>query len=169
MFEAIFHMFATIFQFGVSGMLFILLFWLKLRHIMLLIYPIVSERCCVWLNGAVHTIIGLVAVGCLLDPLIAGAASVTIHAPTQFPTTKDNLQVRVIPLGFSGPAGGGRTVYAAFDSRGVAEVTVVMRVLETRMEIAIIDRSRPSEVVDEKSVYISPFVRSRLATKLVVF
>jgi len=129
----------------------------------------VSERCRVWLNRAVHTIIGLVAVGGLVDPWIAGSASVTIHAPTEFPTTKDNLRVRVIPVGFSGPAGGDRTVYAAFDSRGVAEVTVLMRALETRTEIEIIDRSSPSQVVANTSVYISPFVRHQLATKLVVF
>ncbi len=162
-------MFETTVQFAVGGILLVFLFWWELGHLVNMVCPPEWERISMWLNRIVRFAVGLVAVGCLADPLIPGAAHLTIHAPTKFPTTQDNLQVRVVPTGFRGPAGGDRTVYSGFDTRGVAEVTVAMGMLETRMRIEVFDQTRPSPKVVMANVYVSPFVRRQISTRVVAF
>jgi hypothetical protein len=162
-------MFETIVQFAVGGIFLVFLVWWKLADLVCLVCPPESKRIRIWLNSVVHTVVGLVALSCLVDPLIPGSVNMTIHAPPKFPTTQDNLQVRVVPVGFRGSVGGDRTVYSVFDTRGVAEVTVTMGMLETRMKIEVFDQTLPSQMVAMANVYVSPFVRRQIAAKVVVF
>jgi len=104
---------------------------------------------------------------CLLDPLMSGTATLTIHAPSAVPVTLDTLVVETIPVGFLGEAGGDRARYNNFDDRGISQVTVNLGLLETFVKLRVFDKSSPSRSVITESIYISPFVRRRLSTKVV--
>jgi hypothetical protein len=163
--------FNTIIQFIVGGILLILLVWKKLNEFLDVFFSIFPwpPRIRVVLRSVVRAAVGLVAIACLVDPLIPGTACVTIYAPKRLATPIDSLEVRVVPVGFSGPAGGNRTIYSGFDARGVAEIVADMGMFETRIKVEVFDQSRPSHVVAMTGAYVSPFVRRQITNTVVKF
>jgi hypothetical protein len=164
----------TILQFLASGILVCLIVWLKFYHVERAVEVGAprSPKLTAWIKAAAHVGLGLIAAGCLLDPLIPGEAGLTIKVstdPSTYPTLLENLRARVIPVGFQGPAGGNRVAYAAFGRDGSAEVVADLALLETQVQIEIFDQTRPSELIKSTTVYLSPFVRRQLINKTVSF
>ena len=153
--------------FLVGGLLLCAVVGWKLREILHILQPGLTLRARI--RAVAWLIVGMVAVGTLVDPMIAGRAALTVDAPTRFPTTRDNLRVRMVPLGFGGYAGGDRTVYSAFDASGVAEVSVDMEPFETWLKAEVIDQLEPTKVVAVRQIYVSPFVRRQWSKGSVVF
>ncbi|HYA41035.1 MAG TPA: hypothetical protein VEF34_07010 [Syntrophobacteraceae bacterium] len=159
----------TFIEFAGGGIVLVLVFWGKLAGLIDLLCPREWKQVRRRLQTASHLAVGFLAAACLLDPLIPGTAIITVQAPKTFPTLQENLRVQIVPIGFCSPAGASRAGSADFDSRGVAEVRLRMRMFETRALVEIFDKSRPSQLVATKSVYISPFVRRQLTTKKILF
>jgi hypothetical protein len=126
-----------------------------------------------WLRHLIELMLSAVVLAAALDlfvdPLVAGVAEIEIHAPADPPTTTDHLQVRVVPIGLSGPRGGTRTIVGEFDAGGVAIVNVPLEMLESRVNVDVLDPTLTNPVVERRSVYLSPFVRRSLWNRVVDF
>jgi hypothetical protein len=157
---------------GAAGLC--LITWIELRHFRKVMELGGSKwpQLVIWSKALAHIAIVFVATACFLDPLVPGVANLTIRFPTEssaYPTTLDNLQARVIPVGLLGQAGGDRISYAVFNVDGSAEVNANLSFLETAVQIQVFDQTRPTELVMSTTVYLSPFVRRQLAKKVVSF
>ena len=97
-----------------------------------------------------------------IDPLVPGSAHLRITAPMPT-TTLDNLLIRVVPIGPKGPLAGAEPVFAYFDPGGNALLSASVGPLQSRVQIDVLDESLPgNQIVAQKSVYLSPFVRRQL-------
>ncbi len=159
----------TVLQFLLAAFALVVMVWVELTDIVRLLCPADWKRLSAWLKRAIQVVAVFVATGCIVDPLIPGTANLTIHAPSAIPMTLDTLVVETIPVGLLGEAGGERTCYDVFDARGISQVTVKLGLLETRVKLRVFDKSAPSRSIITESVYVSPFVRSQLTTKVVHF
>lgn len=157
----------TIVQFVVGGTLLVFAVWWKLKELREGVSVFLPHQVSAWARFATQLCLGVIAIGAIIDPMISGTAIMEIHAPKEFPTTLDNLRVRVVPTGFSGTAGI-RTVTSSFDQRGVAVVPVAFGILESRANIEVFDESRSSPPLARRNVYISPFIRRQLSILLVI-
>jgi hypothetical protein len=73
----------------------------------------------------------------------------------------NNLRVSATPIGYLGPAPDKRSAYSDFDQSGLAIVEVKCELLESRLQIDIIDQTM-SGTVKTMTVDVSPFVRLQL-------
>lgn len=121
-----------------------------------------------WLKRAIQVAAVFVAT-CFVDSLVPGTASLIIYAPNEIPMRLATLQVEIIPVGLLGEAGGDHTRYDGFDSRGVAQISIKLGMLETLVKCRVYDQSSPSHSVINELVYVSPLVRRGIFTKVVHF
>jgi hypothetical protein len=152
-------------QFLGAGGLLCLIVWLELRHAQ----ELLPQRFHPWAHKLAHIAISVFAVALLVEPIIPGTAGLTITVPVHapYPTLRENLRVRVAPVGIQGPAGGDRTVDAAFDNNGTVDVVSKIDPLETRVEVDVYDVTQPDQVLWHKLVWVSPFVRCQLLSKTI--
>jgi len=144
-----------------------------LREVIELFFPNLPKLH-TWVARGTKIALGVVAAGCLLDPMIPGYAELTVSIPENshaYPSTSimPNLRLRVAPTGIVGPAGGDRIEYVQFDSTGSSEVTAKMSFLETAVALELFDQTRPTEILKSMTVYVSPFVRQRVISKKITF
>jgi hypothetical protein len=152
-------------QFLGAGGLLCFVVWLELRHAQ----ELLPQRFHPWTHKLAHIAMSVFAVALLVEPIIPGTAGLTITVPVQtpYPTLRENLRVRVVPVGIRGLAGGDRTIDAAFDNKGTVDVVSKIDPLETRVEIDVYDLTQPDQVLWHKVVWVSPFVRCQLLSKII--
>jgi hypothetical protein len=117
---------------------------------------------------SIRLIIGIVGGHLILDPLIAGQATICVHSPKKFPTVLENLDVRTAPVKFDGTIDPARIIYKTFAENGKLTELVVFHILEQNIQVTLYDRTRP-EPLQEQVIRLSPYARRGFWTKHIFF
>jgi hypothetical protein len=150
-------------QFLVGGMLLILVIRWHALDVAELLRKLLPDKASGVVNRLLLLAVGVFAVMLIFEPLIPGHAVAEIHAPATYPTTLENLSVRVTPIG----CGTGAARSGALDRTGVALVPVDFHVLQEHMLVEILDATQDPRLFRHKDVSVS--VLQRLGfSKLVV-
>ncbi len=159
-----------------GGALVILIIALKLMHI--------KDALRTWLphpklhgllHIGIHTVLGVVAVSTIVDPLIPGYAELTIHVPpSRAPAEEspnqslpEHLRLRVAPVGRNGLAGGDRTCDVALNLDGSVQVLADLALLETHVLLELYDETAPKLILRSNTVYIDALARRLAITKTI--
>lgn len=125
-----------------------------------------------WRRALITIALSLLGSATFLDPLIPGAANLTIRVPTGcgiYPGLSEHQRVKVLPLGLRGLAGGDRIADVSVGRDGSVHIVVTLAVLDTYVLVELYDETSPSVIIQSDTVYISPFVRRQLIGKTITF
>ncbi len=122
------------------------------------------------LSALIRLLVGALGTLLFFDPLIPGTGIVTVHAPSIYSETLDNLRVRIMPIGLGETAGSNHIVFGKFDGSGQAAIPVSFQLFQVRASVEVFDRSQFQQpVVASVIVYVSPFVRRQITVKHIRF
>ncbi|HEX5715193.1 MAG TPA: hypothetical protein VF179_03475 [Thermoanaerobaculia bacterium] len=98
----------------------------------------------------------------ILDQLIPGQGTIYVHAAEvegAYPVAIENIAIEIVPVKFAGHVDFSRVYRGAFSKRGIYPALVLFRWGEHRVYLRAYDRSRPSTLLEEDYINVSPYVR----------